>query len=204
MIELTPRDFTLSTDPFALFEEWFAEAEKSEPNDANAMALASAGADGLPDVRMVLMKGFDRQGWVFYTNSNSAKGRELAENMQAAVVFHWKSLRRQVRVRGSVEIVDKELADEYFVSRPLGSQIGAWASLQSSSLDSRETLEQAVEKYAAQFGNTAPPRPPHWNGYRIKPLYIEFWQDRRSRLHDRLIFKRPTTDAAFERDRLYP
>ena len=204
MNELTPRDFTLATDPFALFSGWFAEAEKSELNDPNAMALATVDAHGLPDARMVLMKGYDQQGWVFYTNSLSAKGAELAANLQAAVLFHWKSLRRQVRVRGPVESVDKAVAEEYFASRPRGSQIGAWASQQSAPLDARETLERAVEEFEAKFNHSPPPRPPHWLGYRIKPVQIEFWQDRRSRLHDRIVFSRPAPGADWSRQRLYP
>ncbi len=204
MNELTPRDFTLSTDPFALFSGWFAEAEKSEPNDPNAMALATVNAHGLPDARMVLMKSFDRQGWVFYTNSHSAKGLELAGNMQAAVLFHWKSLRRQVRVRGPVETVDAATADDYFASRPRGSQIGAWASQQSAPLDARGTLERAVDEFEAKFNHGTPPRPPHWLGYRIKPVQIEFWQDQRSRLHDRIVFSRPAPGAEWSRQRLYP
>ena len=204
MNELTPRDFTLATDPVALFSDWFAEAEKSEPNDPNAMALATVDAHGLPDARMVLMKGFDRQGWVFYTNSHSAKGAELAGNMQAAVLFHWKSLRRQVRVRGPVEAVDAATSDEYFASRPRGSQIGAWASQQSQPLEARETLERAVDDFEAKFNHGAPPRPPHWLGYRIRPVHIEFWHDRRSRLHDRSVFSRPAPEAEWSRQRLYP
>ena len=203
MNELTPRDFTLSTDPFALFAEWFGEAEKSEPNDPNAMALATVDAGGLPDARMVLMKGQDGRGWVFYTNSRSAKGRELSQNMQAGLLFHWKSLRRQVRIRGIVEVVDDATADEYFAGRPRGSQIGAWASLQSSALDGRLTLEQAVRDYEAKFPG-APPRPPHWLGYRVRPLQIEFWHDRRSRLHDRIVFRRDGVDGDWNRERLYP
>ena len=204
MNELTAGDFTAQEDPFALFEAWFAEAQTSEPNDPNAMALATADASGLPDVRMVLMKGFDRQGWVFYTNSRSAKGEELAQNMKAGLLFHWKSLRRQVRVRGAVEIVDEATADAYYASRPRGSQIGAWASQQSSVLDQRETLERAVAEYESRFGSAAPPRPPHWKGYRILPSQIEFWHDRRSRLHDRVMFTRDAQNAPWHKQRLYP
>ena len=201
---LTDGDFTDAPEPFALFESWFGQAQASEPNDANAMALASVDGDGLPDVRMVLMKGFDTRGWVFYTNAHSAKGRELAGSMKAAAVFHWKSLRRQVRVRGQVEIVDEATADTYFASRPRGSQIGAWASQQSDVLDQRDTLELAVAEYEAKFGKSAPPRPPHWKGYRVLPAQIEFWQDRRSRLHDRILFAREAQDAPWRRQRLYP
>ena len=159
MNTLIPDDFTLAQEPFALFAHWFAEAEKSEPNDPNAMALATVDASGLPDARMVLMKGYDVRGWVFFTNSASAKGRELAQAMQAALLFHWKSLRRQVRVRGPVEIVTAAEADAYFESRPRGSQIGAWASLQSQALDARATLERAVEDCDAKFDRSAVPRP---------------------------------------------
>ena len=201
---LTAGDFTGAADPFALFEQWFAEAEISEPNDPNAMALATADTTGLPDVRMVLMKGFDRQGWVFYTNSHSAKGRELAHNMQAALLFHWKSLRRQVRVRGLVEQVDSATADAYYASRPRGSQIGAWASLQSAPLPDRAVLEQAVVDFEARFAGSAPARPPHWLGYRVKPVQVEFWHDRRSRLHDRIVFSRTRPEGGFSKERLYP
>lgn len=204
MNSLTGDDFTLATAPMPLFDAWFAEARASEPNDPNAMALATAGADGLPDIRMVLMKEHDARGFVFYTNSLSAKGRELAERMQAGALFHWKSLRRQVRARGPVEMVTAAEADAYFASRPRGSQIGAWASLQSQPLDARATLEEAVERYEAEFGAAPPPRPPHWKGYRIRPLQIEFWQDRRSRLHDRLVFRRADESLEWRRERLYP
>ena len=174
---LTSRNFTDADEPFALFQSWLDEATASEPNDPNAMALATADPSGLPDVRMVLLKGFDQDGFVFYTNSESQKGRELAANMQAAVVFHWKSLRRQVRVRGIVSQVSAAEADEYFHSRPRLSQIGAWASQQSRPLESRLALETAVAKYTAKFGLGQIPRPPHWNGYRISPNSIEFWHD---------------------------
>ena len=199
---LTEADFTLAADPLALFGDWFAQAQASEPNDANAMALATADATGLPDLRMVLLKGHDARGFVFYTNSLSAKGRELAANMQAGALFHWKSLRRQVRLRGPVEIVSPEEADAYFASRPRGSQVGAWASLQSQPLDARQTLERAVADHDARFGDGAPPRPPHWLGYRIQPVQIEFWADRRSRLHDRMVFLRE--GEGWRRERLYP
>ena len=204
MNTLIPHDFTLAEEPFELFAGWLAEAERTEPNDPNAMALATVDATGLPDVRMVLMKGFDARGWTFYTNSGSAKGRELATTPQAALLFHWKSLRRQVRVRGPVEIATVAEADAYFESRPRMSQIGAWASLQSQALDARATLERAVDGYGVKFDRGPVPRPPHWNGYRVKPVHIEFWQDRRSRLHDRVMFKRASEADAWQRDRLYP
>jgi pyridoxamine 5'-phosphate oxidase len=191
-------------DPFAIFGDWFALAQKKEPNDPNAMALATAGGDGLPDVRMVLMKEYDERGFVFYTNTQSQKGEELAENMQAAGVMHWKSLRRQVRFRGPVEFVTEEEADAYFSSRPRDSRIGAWASQQSRPLESRFALEKAVAREAARFGFGEVPRPPHWTGYRIKPVYIEFWMDRPFRLHDRHIFRRERPEGPWMTDRLYP
>ncbi|OYU48581.1 MAG: pyridoxamine 5'-phosphate oxidase [Rhizobiales bacterium PAR1] len=192
------------TNPFSLFGEWFAEAKTKEPNDPNAMALATADARGLPNVRMVLMKDYDEQGVVFYTNTQSQKGSELLENPQASVVFHWKSLRRQVRFRGTISIVTDAEADAYFASRPRDSRIGAWASQQSRPLESRFALEKAVAREAARFGLGEVPRPPHWTGFRLTPLYIEFWQDKPFRLHDRLIFTRDSADAAFRTERFYP
>jgi len=197
-------DFTEADEPFALFTAWLAEAEKSEVNDPNGMALATAGADGLPNVRMVLLKGVDPAGFVFYSNRESDKGLELAANMQAAALFHWKSLRRQVRVRGPVEEIDSETADSYFNSRPLQSRIGAWASQQSRPLESRFALETAVAKYAAKFALGDVPRPPYWIGYRIKPLAIEFWSDGHFRLHDRVRFRRETPEGGWQKERLYP
>ncbi|MBC01609.1 MAG: pyridoxamine 5'-phosphate oxidase [Rhodobacteraceae bacterium] len=191
-------------DPFTLFGEWLALAEQKEPNDPNAMAIATAGSDGLPDVRMVLLKGFDTAGFVFYTNTESQKGVELSQNMQAAGVLHWKSLRRQVRFRGPVEQVSDGEADAYFASRPRDSRIGAWASQQSRPLESRFALEKAVARQAARFGLGEVPRPPHWTGYRIKPVYIEFWMDKPFRLHDRHIFRRDTPDGTWTTERLYP
>ena len=197
-------DFTASDDPFALFDTWFAEAAKSEVNDPNAMALATVDADGLPDVRMVLLKGADPAGFVFYTNKESAKGTELAGNPKAAVVFHWKSLQRQVRVRGPVERVTDAEADAYFASRARDSRIGAWASQQSRPLESRFALEKAVAYHAARFAVGEVPRPPHWTGFRIRPVYMEFWQNGLFRLHDRVVFRRPAPEGDWNRQRLYP
>ncbi len=197
-------DFTASDDPFALFDTWFAEAAKSEVNDPNAMALATVDADGLPDVRMVLLKGADPAGFVFYTNTESAKGTELAGNPKAAVVFHWKSLQRQVRVRGPVERVTDAEADAYFASRARDSRIGAWASQQSRPLESRFALEKAVAYHAARFAVGEVPRPPHWTGFRIRPVYMEFWQNGLFRLHDRVVFRRPAPEGDWNRQRLYP
>ncbi len=197
-------DFTEAKEPFGLFETWFSEAKAQEPNDPNAMSLATVDADGLPDVRMVLLKGFDSDGFVFYSNAESQKGTELASNPKAAVVFHWKSLRRQVRVRGPVTAVSDAEADAYFESRPRDSRIGAWASQQSRPLESRFALEKAVAKYAAKYAIGAVPRPAYWRGYRIEPVYIEFWQDKPFRLHDRLIFRRDQPEGEWNTTRFYP
>ncbi|MDE1173341.1 MAG: pyridoxamine 5'-phosphate oxidase [Parvibaculaceae bacterium] len=191
-------------DPFRLFQEWLDAATASEPNDPNAMALASADAGGYPDVRMVLLKGFDAQGFVFYTNLDSAKGRELAANPRAALCFHWKTLRRQVRVRGPVSPVTGAEADAYFDSRHRDSRIGAWASRQSRPLESRFELEKEVARYTARFGIGKIPRPDHWSGFRIAPLSIEFWADRPFRLHDRLVYERADAQSAWRTSRLFP
>ncbi|WP_432284634.1 pyridoxamine 5'-phosphate oxidase [Aminobacter sp. BA135] len=201
--ELTTGDFTEAAEPFQLFASWLKDATASEPNDPTALALATVDTDGLPDVRMVLLKGFDEHGFVFYTNFESAKGREILATMKAAMCFHWKSLRRQVRVRGPVEIVTDAEADEYFASRPRGSRIGAWASKQSRPLESRFALEKAVAEYTARHVIGEIPRPPHWSGFRIVPSQIEFWHDRPFRLHDRVVFTR-TADGGWDKDRLYP
>lgn len=193
-----------SDDPFALFSTWLSEAEKTEPNDPNAMALATADARGMPNVRMVLLKGFDENGFVFYTNTQSRKGEELTANPQAALCFHWKSLRRSVRVQGVVAPVTTAEADAYFATRPRDSRIGAWASQQSRPLESRFALEKAVAKYAALYAVGDVPRPPYWSGYRIMAQRIEFWQDRPFRLHDRLIFMRENPTAPWRTERLYP
>jgi pyridoxamine 5'-phosphate oxidase len=202
--ELTVSDFTQADEPFALFSAWFAEAEKRETSDPNAMALATADADAMPNVRMVLLKAADADGFVFYSNNESDKGVELAANMKAAAVFHWKSLRRQIRIRGPVETVAAAEADAYFQSRPLQSRIGAWASRQSRPLESRFALETAVAKYAAKFAFGDVPRPSYWIGYRIRPLVIEFWSDGLFRLHDRIRFHRESVTTAWHKERLFP
>jgi pyridoxamine 5'-phosphate oxidase len=201
---LTSGDFTQADEPLALFAAWMAEAVKSEPRDPNAMALATIGADGIPDLRMVLMKGFDQQGFVFYTNTGSQKGRELKADPKAALLFYWKTLNRQVRLRGPVETVTDAEADAYFATRPRGAQIGAWASKQSEPLESRLAFEKAIALYTAKFGIGAVPRPPHWSGYRIVPMAIEFWHDRPFRLHDRIEFRRERPGAPWRKTRLYP
>jgi pyridoxamine 5'-phosphate oxidase len=197
-------DFTAAEEPLRLFQAWFADATQSEPADPNAMALATVDADGMPNVRMVLLKGFDERGFVFYTNVDSQKGRELGAQPQAGLVFYWKSLKRQVRIRGPVEAVTAEEADAYFASRPRGAQIGAWASKQSSPLESRLAFEKAVALYAAKHAIGAVPRPPNWSGYRIIPLVIEFWHDRPYRLHDRVEFRRDAPGTTWRKTRLYP
>ena len=197
-------DFAEREEPFALFAEWLAEAEASEPNDPTAMCLATVDGDGMPNLRMVLLKGVDERGFVFYTNLESAKGRELLAHPKAALCFHWKSLRRQVRVRGEVEGVSEAEADAYFALRPRDSRIGAWASKQSRPLESRFALEKAVAKFAARYGIGAVPRPPFWSGFRVKPTAIEFWHDRPFRLHERVMFSRDRLDAPWIKARLYP
>lgn len=198
-------DQTITGDnPFLLFQDWMSLAETKEPNDPNAMALATVDEQNLPDVRMVLLKGFDDEGFVFYTNSESAKGRELEQNMKAALLFHWKSLRRQVRIRGTVSHLPAEEADAYFQSRPRASRIGAWASQQSRPITSRKALWQAVTKETARFAIGTVPRPPYWNGYRVTPLTMEFWMDKPFRLHDRVLFIRTVDGTEWTTQHLFP
>jgi pyridoxamine 5'-phosphate oxidase len=199
---------TPAEDPLALFARWMAEAEKSEPNDPNAMALATVDGQGRPNVRMVLLKGYDADGFVFYSNKDSAKGGELGAHAFAGLNFHWKSLRRAVRVRGAVTEVSAAEADAYFASRPRDSQIGAWASAQSQPMESRWVFEKNIVKYAAQFGIGAVPRPPYWTGFRVTPFEIEFWRDKPFRLHDRLVYRRdgnmPLSSGLWRTERLFP
>ncbi|MGV0820947.1 pyridoxamine 5'-phosphate oxidase [Martelella sp. FLE1502] len=197
-------DFTEENDPFELFAKWLKDAEASEPNDPNAVAVATVDEDGLPNVRMVLMKEFDANGFVFYTNFESQKGRELLGQPKAAMCFHWKSLRRQIRLRGPVEVVTDAEADAYFQSRPRGSRIGAWASKQSRTLESRFALERAVAKTTAKYGVSEIPRPAHWSGFRLKPVSIEFWHDGKFRLHDRIEFRRNAAEGGWHKVRMYP
>lgn len=196
---ITERD-----DPFTLFHVWMEEAKKSEPNEANAMALATADADGHPNVRMVLLKSADATGFVFYTNTESAKGRELAANQHAALVLHWKTQHKQVRARGPVTLVSDAEADAYFATRPKDSQIGAWASAQSRPMEGRFAFEREIAKYAAKYALQKVPRPPYWSGYRIAPLEIEFWRDRPFRLHDRLVYRRDAPEGPWRTERLFP
>jgi len=191
-------------DPLALFADWYAEAEKSEPNDPSAMALATVGSDGTPACRMVLLKAYDASGFVFYTNYESRKGCQLLAHPKAALLFHWKSLRRQVRLEGSVAQTMSEEADAYFATRDRGSQIGAWASEQSRPLESRFALEKRVAEFTARHLIGKVPRPPFWSGFRLQPLLIEFWQDGAFRLHDRLEYSRPAAGAPWSTRTLYP
>jgi len=190
------------TDPIQLFDKWFEEARASEPNDAEAVALATVGDTGRPSVRMVLMKGHGPDGFDFYTNGESDKGRQIAANPQAALLFHWKSLRRQVRVEGRVEPLSNAAADAYFATRGRDSQLGAWASDQSRPLDSREAFERRFEEMKAKFEGGDVPRPPHWRGYRLVPDRIEFWTDRPHRLHERRLFTRSRN--GWDEGLLYP
>lgn len=206
---IAPGDFAGAAEPFELFADWLAEAERHEPNDPNAMALATVDQSGHPNVRMVLLKGVDPagfpdRGFVFFTNYEGTKGRELLARPYAALDFHWKSLRRQVRVRGPVTKTSAEEADSYFATRARSSQIGAWASQQSRPLESRFALEKAVAGYAAKYLVGAVPRPPYWSGFRVTPLEIEFWHSRLSRLHERIVFRRDNAHSDWTKTRLYP
>ena len=192
----------MAIDPFELFDQWFAEARAREPNDPEAMALATADQDERPSVRIVLLKGHGPEGFVFYTNQRSRKGEELAHNPSAALLFHWKSLRRQVRIEGSVSIVSCAEADAYFASRSRDSQLGAWASNQSWTLPSRAEFEKRFEDVSAKFYGEDVPRPPHWGGYRVVPESLEFWTDRPHRLHERQLFVREGHD--WREGLLYP
>ncbi len=193
----------MTTDPFALFDLWFSEARKTELNDSNAMALATTSAEGQPSVRMVLLKGHGPDGFIFYTNKQSNKARQIAERRFAALLFHWKSLRRQIRIEGNILDVDDATADAYFATRSRDSQLGAWASDQSRPLDSRATFEARFADVQARFEGMPVPRPPHWSGYRVDPQRIEFWQDREHRLHERHVFTRTSADSWIE-GLLYP
>lgn len=201
---LTSGDFTEADEPLRLFTAWLGEATANEPRDPNAMTLATVDADGMPDARMVLLKGVDERGFVFYSHKGSQKGQELDARPKAALVFHWKSSNKQVRVRGPVEVVTDAEADAYFATRPKQAQIGAWASKQSTPLESRLAFEKAIAVYAAKYAIGHVPRPPTWIGWRIVPLSIEFWQDRPFRLHDRIVFRRPDLKTAWTKTRLYP
>jgi pyridoxamine 5'-phosphate oxidase len=201
---LTGGDFTEADEPLRLFAAWFADARKSEPVNPEAMTLSTVDATGLPDGRMVLLKGFDERGFVFYTNVDSIKGKELAAAPKAALTFYWKSLQRQVRLRGGVEAVSSEEADAYFATRSRMAQIGAWASKQSAALESRLAFEKAIAVQTAKFAIDTVPRPPFWSGYRVMPVQIEFWQERQFRLHDRIVFARTNLNAPWTKTRLYP
>ncbi|MEA2990536.1 MAG: pyridoxamine 5-phosphate oxidase [Alphaproteobacteria bacterium] len=201
---LTTGDFTEADEPLRLFAAWFEEAKRSEPGDASAMTLATVDADGLPNARMVLLKGFDDRGFVFYSSADSQKGLELRQAAKAALVFHWKSSNRQIRLRGTVEQVADSEADAYFATRPRLAQIGAWASKQSAPLESRMAFEKAIAATMAKYAVGTIPRPSYWIGYRLLPLVMEFWQDRPYRLHDRVEFRRARPGAPWRKTRLYP
>ncbi len=191
-------------DPFALFAAWLKEAEAGEPHDPNATALATVGSDGMPSIRMVLLKGFDETGFVFFTNLESRKGEQLKANPKAALCFHWKSLRRSVRVEGRVQLVNESEADAYFATRPRASRIGAWASKQSRPLAGRFELERRIAEYTARYALGEVPRPPFWSGFRVEPVRIEFWKDGAFRIHDRLLYKRQAPGTPWTTERLYP
>lgn len=197
-------DFDAPADPFALFADWYALARESEPSDPDAMSLATIGAGGMPSVRIVLVKGHDARGFTFFTNRQSLKGEQLAEHPRAALCWHWKSLRRQIRAEGPVALVSEAESDAYHATRARGSQIGAWASRQSETLASRAELEQRLQKLEQEYAGKLVPRPPHWGGYRLMPLMIEFWQERPYRLHDRIVYRRDSDNGAWRIERLYP
>jgi pyridoxamine 5'-phosphate oxidase len=198
---LSEKDIT--KDPFGQFDKWWQEAIRSGIDEPNAMTLATASADGMPDARIVLLKGFDTQGFSFFTNYNSAKGMQLLENPRACLVFFWKELERQIRISGLVSLAPENVSDAYFNSRPEGSRIGAWASPQSEPIESREWLEQTEKKYQEEWAGRMITRPPHWGGYLLKPVRIEFWQGRPSRLHDRLLYSLEK-NGAWKIERLAP
>jgi len=191
-------------DPFALFQSWLKEAETTEPSDPNAMALATTAADGMPNVRMVLLKGVDESGFVFYSNAESIKGAELAANPKAAINFHWKTLRKAVRAQGTIVRVSDAEADAYFATRPKDSQIGAWASPQSRVMEGRFVFEKKLAEYGIKYALTKVPRPSYWTGWRLKPLRVEFWRDRPFRLHDRLVYRRDDAASSWRTERLFP
>jgi len=201
---LNSSDFTEAEDPFALLALWFKEAGQREVNDPEAMTLATVDPTGAPDARIMLCKQVDERGLVFYTNAESAKGRQLAATPRAAALFHWKSMRRQARLRGPVAMIPQGDADAYYASRPRASRIGAWASQQSRPLESRAKLDEAVAAYAKKFAGGEPPRPAYWGGYRLTPTEIEFWRDAQFRLHDRVLFIRAREGEPWRRQRLYP
>lgn len=202
-------DFSAAEDPFALFHAWMAEAEKSEVNDPNAMSVATVDQSGLPNVRTLLLKGVDdassaERGFVFYTNFESAKGQELLATPKAALLFHWKSLERQVRIRGAVSLASHEEADAYYATRPVLSRIGAWASQQSRPLSARDVFEAKIQHYEKKFADGVIPRPAYWSGFRVVPSEIEFWAARPFRLHDRIVFRRDAPHDSWHKTRLYP
>jgi pyridoxamine 5'-phosphate oxidase len=197
-------NFTAPGAPWPLLASWFAEAEKSEPNDANAMSLATVGADGMPSVRIMLLKGYDENGFVFFTNRESRKGEQLKKHGKAALCFHWKSLRRQIRVEGLIEPVSDAESDAYFATRPRGSQVGAWASQQSRPLASRAELERRLHELEKQYEGKPVPRPPYWGGFRLVPSLIEVWQNGEFRLHDRFVYRRASAAEPWAVERQYP
>jgi len=196
-------DFTPPLDPWDLFDHWFLLATQHEINDPNAMALATVGEDGMPSVRIMLLKEHDRNGFIFYTNRHSRKGEQLL-GLRAALCWHWKSLRRQIRAEGLISIISDQESDLYFSQRPRGSQIGAWASQQSQYLENRSILEERVRSLEERYKGKVVPRPPYWGGYKLTPLRIEFWQDRAFRLHDRFLYKRSSDKEGWSIERLYP